>query len=147
MGRPRSITAEMETEFFNLVASGLTIQSACLKARISYTSVTTRKFTSEPFRLALARACISGCVFALDDAEHRLRTSSNKRIAVDREVAHHARWKAAALLPEYSKRLELVQPRPLHPTETEQITQIEGARHLAFAIARGAHYAEQRRQP
>src|SRR5258705_486214 len=141
MGRPATLTAETEPILFNLLATGLTIRESCAKALVAYASVALRRFSDEAFRDKLARAALHGCTFMLDEATHRLKHSSNKRISVDREWAHHVRWIAACRLAEYSKRLEISAPRPLHPTEAEQITQIEGARHLAFAIARGAHYA------
>jgi hypothetical protein len=147
VGRPRTLTPESEPILFSLISSGLTIAASCRAAKIHYPSVTKMAFNDEPFRNRLARARIAGAVFVLDRAEHGLVTSTPRRIAIDREIALHARWVAAALLPAFSKRLEISAPRPPHPTEAEQISQLEGARRMAFVLARGAHLAEQQRKP
>jgi hypothetical protein len=147
MARPPSLTPEREPDLFNLLATGLTIKDACRKAKVSYYSVALKKYTDETFRDKLARATLHGITFMLDEATHRLLHSSNKRISVDREVGHHVRWIASCRLAEYSKRLELTTPRPLHPTDADRVSQLEGARRVAFVMARGAHLAEQQRQP
>jgi hypothetical protein len=147
MARPPSLTPEREPDLFNLLATGLTIKDACRKAKVSYYSVALKKYTDETFRDKLARATLHGITFMLDEATHRLLHSSNKRISVDREVGHHVRWIAACRLAEYSKRLEISTPPPLHVTEAQKLSYMEVARRLHFVVARGAHYAEQQRQP
>ena len=48
----------------------------------------------------------------LEECERRLKNSTNKRISVDRELAHHYRWKASRLIGTYRDKLEVTQPAP-----------------------------------
>jgi hypothetical protein len=104
-------------------------------------------FNDEPFRNRLARARIAGAVFVLDRAEHGLITSTPRRIAIDREIALHARWVAAALLPAYGKRLELVAPTTQRLSWDDETSRLEIAKRIALVMKDGARIAEQRRGP
>jgi hypothetical protein len=148
MGRPRSITKETAETLLTYCAEGMFIREACLKAKVSFDSVCRLRLADENFRNRLACACETGAFFRLDDAGYGLKTTGNKYLTRSMAYAHHCRWIASCVVPGYRKRLELVAaPPPLHPTESQKLVTIEHARRLAFAMARGAHLAEQQRTP
>lgn len=132
-GRPRKLTPELETVLFREISEGKTIQDACKAVGVSFQSIAVRRAEDEYFREKLARAYLHGTVFSLDDAEHRLRHSNPKRIAIDREVAHHARWRASRLLPAFSDKLRVTPDvPPVLPGEKFDLLSV--ARSIGFIL-------------
>lgn len=146
VGRPRKLTPELELILLREISEGKTIEDACNIVGISRQSMAVRRSEDDGFRDRLARAYLHGTVFSLDDAEHRLRHSNPKRIAIDREVAHHARWRASRLLPAFSDRLRVtpdVPPVLIKPwAEMTDMECIEMARGLRFILSSGDQAAE-----
>jgi hypothetical protein len=106
-GRPKVLTPEVQEKLAALVAEGATIREACKKLRIDRQAVLKERLSGSPLYGTLARATLLGTEENLELAEVRLKRSTNQRISVDRELAHHYRWKASKLLAAYRDRVDV----------------------------------------
>lgn len=104
-GRPTKLTRKVEERLLKAVSAGATFREACRAARIDFHAVINMRFASDDFHRRSARATLLGTEANLELAETRLKRSTNRRIAVDRELAHHYRWKASKLLSAYKDRV------------------------------------------
>jgi hypothetical protein len=104
-GRPTTFTAKGEERLLKLVAEGKTFREACRDIGIDFKAVIGRRYADDGFHRRSARATLLGTEANLEMAETRLKKSTNKRISVDRELAHHYRWKASKLLSAYKDRM------------------------------------------
>lgn len=147
-GRPTTLTPALEESLFKLVSEGKTYKEACRTLRINYATVTTRKYTDDSFYRRSARATLLGTEANIEMAETRLRNSTNKRISVDRELAHHYRWKASKLLSAYKDRVDVRLDAEVHLEANDprdswrhkplgqwtQDERMEGGRRLAYVF-------------
>ena len=106
-GRPTKLTAEVRTAFLKLVRDGKTKNEACRSVRVSKEAVDDLRERDDRFHRQLARATIMGAEASLEYAEERLKRSTNKKISVDRELAHHYRWKASKLIGAYKDKVDI----------------------------------------
>lgn len=106
-GRPTTFTPKKEAELQKLVSAGANFREACRKLKIDYKQIVDRRFADDGFHRRCLRATIIGTEANLEMAEARLKRSTNKRISVDREIAHHYRWKASKLLVAYKDKVDI----------------------------------------
>ncbi len=144
-GRPHAITPTIEKQLLKRIAAGDTLQEACRSVGIHPDTLAAKRLAEEGFFQASARAILLGAESNLSMVETRLKKSTNRRISVDRELAHHYRWKASKLLSAYRDRLSVHDetPKPL----PDELTMLEYARRLAFVIRQGAQVVDAQRPP
>ena len=137
-GRPSSLTPEREERLLKLVSSGKTIGEACRALRISRQAITDKRYVDDEFHKRSARATLLGTEANIEMCEERLRHSTNRRISVDRELAHHYRWKASKLLSAYKDRIgvDLGIEANVH-VEDALLSEIENAKRLIFTLRVG----------
>lgn len=138
-GRPTTLTPAKEKALNRMVAQGATYREACRKLKINRDAIYERRMADDAFSAASARATLLGTEANLELAEERLKRSTNKRISVDRELAHHYRWKASKLLSAYKDQLNV--RADVGVTLKSEESDEELARTFVFAMHEAVHKA------
>jgi len=140
LGRPTTLTPAKEVQLLKLVSQGKNFREACRALRLGYDVVWDRRAADPDFYDRSARAARLGTEANLEQAEARLKRSTNKRISVDRELAHHYRWKASKLLSAYKDRVG-IDVQADGPVRATKLPRLEMARLFLFAIHEGSRNA------
>lgn len=140
VGRPTTLTPAKVKALNRMVAQGATYREACRKLKINRDAVYERRMADDAFSAASARATLLGTEANLELAEERLKRSTNKRISVDRELAHHYRWKASKLLSAYKDQLSVRADVDV-TVKAEEKSDEELAKHFLFAMHEAVHKA------
>ena len=131
-GRPPVITPRVEERLLKGVTDGATVREVCRRLGIHYNTVAKKEYEDREFMGRLARARLAGAALCVDEAEDKLRKATPRNIAMVRELAHHLRWKASKLLPQYSDRVSVGLGAPGQPGEPRSA--IETARMMLFVL-------------